>query len=120
MSYWHRKRATLSRPSGEWNDDEFDVLANTKASPTLRSSPNTRNRSPRPSKKQPHLCAARDLLRPAGSKNAADYVARTLKSVALRHAQRLVFDAQPKMINTAARTATRRDGGNGVNVRIRT
>jgi hypothetical protein len=22
------KRASLSRPSGEWNDDDFDVLAN--------------------------------------------------------------------------------------------
>jgi hypothetical protein len=22
------KRATLSRPSGQWNDDDFDVLAN--------------------------------------------------------------------------------------------
>jgi hypothetical protein len=25
--YLIRKRATASRPSGEWNDDDFDVLA---------------------------------------------------------------------------------------------
>jgi len=26
--YLFLKRAALSRPSGEWNDDDFDVLAN--------------------------------------------------------------------------------------------
>jgi hypothetical protein len=26
--YLHLKRAAFSRPSGQWNDDDFDVLAN--------------------------------------------------------------------------------------------
>jgi hypothetical protein len=29
------KRASASRPSGQWNDDDFDVLANVRDLPIL-------------------------------------------------------------------------------------
>jgi hypothetical protein len=32
------KRASASRPSGEWNDDDFDVLADGGARDALRES----------------------------------------------------------------------------------